>query len=232
MVCDHGKSFNHYSVLQRRQIYKPVVAAVQQSLYCDELILVNDGSQRETELILKTISGVKLVRHVNNLGKSKAMLTGLKAAKNEIVCFIDADLTGFETRHFDSLVGKLINDSLDMTMSFRSREDFLGSFLEFSLIFSGERCFRSRSELLRMDLFEVKGYLIEPAINQFFLHRKKVAPVWFDGVGQVGKIRKEGFSGKLKDIKMGLEYLYFLGWREFVFEINLARKSVKSVKEK
>ena len=57
-----------------------------------EIIIVNDGSTDNFINEKKKIArSVNIVSHKNNLGKCMAMLTGDKAAKNNIVCVIDGD---------------------------------------------------------------------------------------------------------------------------------------------
>ena len=49
--------------------------------------------EAQTILLMKKkiARSVNIVSHKNNLGKCMAMLTGVKAAKNNIVCVIDGD---------------------------------------------------------------------------------------------------------------------------------------------
>ncbi|MBI4721783.1 MAG: glycosyltransferase family 2 protein, partial [Candidatus Stahlbacteria bacterium] len=46
----------------------------------------------ETYKILSTISGIKLLRHSNNMGKGAAIRTALKHASGEVIIIQDADL--------------------------------------------------------------------------------------------------------------------------------------------
>ena len=57
-----------------------------------EIIIVNDGSTDNFILEKKKLANnVKIVSHEKNLGKCMAMLTGVKEAKNKIICVIDGD---------------------------------------------------------------------------------------------------------------------------------------------
>jgi glycosyltransferase involved in cell wall biosynthesis len=55
-----------------------------------DVILVDDGSTDKTYSIAKKFK-VRIIRHKHNMGKSQAVLTGLKAARNEAVVLIDGD---------------------------------------------------------------------------------------------------------------------------------------------
>jgi len=57
-----------------------------------EIIIVNDGSTDRFEEEYKNHNlKYKVVKHKKNLGKCKAMESGIKKATNEIVCIIDGD---------------------------------------------------------------------------------------------------------------------------------------------
>ncbi len=57
-----------------------------------EIIVVDDGSTDNFSSQKKKIArSIKILSHKNNLGKCMAMLTGVKAAKNKIICVIDGD---------------------------------------------------------------------------------------------------------------------------------------------
>ena len=65
--------------------------------YKRELIFVNDGSTDGTLSLLKKIylkseESINIISFSRNFGKEAAMYAGLKAAKGEYICFIDADL--------------------------------------------------------------------------------------------------------------------------------------------
>lgn len=65
--------------------------------YKRELIFINDGSTDSTLSLLKKIylkseEDINIISFSKNFGKEAAMYAGLKAAKGEYICFIDADL--------------------------------------------------------------------------------------------------------------------------------------------
>ncbi len=57
-----------------------------------EIIVVDDGSNDGTQEVLRTIDGIKLIRHKKNYGKGQAVRTGITHATGDIVIFQDADL--------------------------------------------------------------------------------------------------------------------------------------------
>lgn len=59
----------------------------------DEIIVVNDCSTDKTGEILASFKNIKILTHKKNLGYGAALKTGFANAKNEYICFFDADLT-------------------------------------------------------------------------------------------------------------------------------------------
>jgi len=55
-----------------------------------DIIVVDDGSTDKTYSVAKRYK-VRLIRHRKNIGKSQAVITGLKAARSERVVLIDGD---------------------------------------------------------------------------------------------------------------------------------------------
>lgn len=68
------------------------VRSIQQQTYpIDEIIIVDDGSTDNTEQIVSTLSGRIVSIKQQNQGPSAARNTGIEAAKNEWIAFLDAD---------------------------------------------------------------------------------------------------------------------------------------------
>ena len=72
-----------------------ILKRVQATKLPKEIIIVDDGSKDGTRDILTKLSGKKKVRvilHERNQGKGAAVVTGLKAAKGDVLLIQDADL--------------------------------------------------------------------------------------------------------------------------------------------
>lgn len=86
--------------------------------FVDEIILVNDGSTDDTSVICKD-SGVTEIRHCYSMGNGAAIKSGTRAAKNDIIVFLDAD-----GQHKPSDIEKLLTKLLqgyDMVIGARNR---------------------------------------------------------------------------------------------------------------
>jgi glycosyltransferase involved in cell wall biosynthesis len=65
-------------VFNEEKKIKDVINSVKR--YCDELIIVNDGSNDQTKEILESLDGITLVNHKSNQGIGSATKTGVKKA--------------------------------------------------------------------------------------------------------------------------------------------------------
>ncbi len=57
---------------------------------CFEIIFINDGNSYFPTLAQSDY--IKVITHETNKGKGEAIMSGFRAAKGDIICFIDADL--------------------------------------------------------------------------------------------------------------------------------------------
>jgi glycosyltransferase involved in cell wall biosynthesis len=102
-----------------------IIKRVQATKLADEIIIVDDGSQDGTRDILKTLDGKKKVRvilHEKNQGKGGAVVTGMKAAKGEILLIQDADLE-YDPRDYPALLQPITEKLAEVVYGSR----FLGS---------------------------------------------------------------------------------------------------------
>jgi glycosyltransferase involved in cell wall biosynthesis len=80
------------------------------------LIFVDDGSSDGTWTALQELWGDRrdttLLRHAENLGVAKAILTGIRRAETEIVCSIDCDCT-YDPHQLETLI-PMLEEGIDM----------------------------------------------------------------------------------------------------------------------
>ena len=78
------------------KFFEAAKAVFEPQSYQTEYIFVNDGSSDHTLSLLKQMyvenRGINIISFSRNFGKEAAMYAGLKAAKGDYLCFIDADL--------------------------------------------------------------------------------------------------------------------------------------------
>ena len=84
-----------------------------------EIIVVDDGSTDGTESVLETLSAhykFDYLKLPENRGKSYAMAYGAEYASNEILLFINANLTNLRKEHFKAMLSPIENKEADMVV--------------------------------------------------------------------------------------------------------------------
>ena len=99
-----------------------------------EIIFVDDGSSdgtlREIESLHKSHSTVRGISFSRNFGKEAAMLAGLKAARGDLVCIIDADLQQRPEIVLDMIKEMDADESLDCVAAYQKKRNE-GRFISF-----------------------------------------------------------------------------------------------------
>src|SRR5215216_3533029 len=101
-----------------------ILKRVQAQKLANEIIVVDDGSTDGTRTKLGTLDGKKKVRvilHEHNKGKGAAVVTGMQAAKGEILLIQDADLE-YDPRDYPELLKPILEGIADVVYGSR----FLG----------------------------------------------------------------------------------------------------------
>ncbi len=84
-------------VYNEKDAVKEVISSIKELLDFNkilyEIITVNDGSSDSSREVLSAIDGIKLINHPYNKGYGAALKTGIKNAKYDYICIIDADNT-------------------------------------------------------------------------------------------------------------------------------------------
>ncbi len=67
------------------------------------IIVIDDGSTDKTAETLRDLS-IVLLKHQFNLGKDRAVLTGVKAVLTDKVLLLDGDLVGLNSEHINKII--------------------------------------------------------------------------------------------------------------------------------
>lgn len=189
-----------------------VVKAVAAAGY-EDILVVDDGSKDDTALQARS-AGATVLELRPNRGKGGAMLEGLRAAKGEVILFLDGDMVGFsratlramtdpvEAGTYDQVI-VVSDDATSLTGGGNDDQSWEGR-----VILSGQRAVR-REFLERLPDLAWAGYGIEVWINDVvdrFGGRSAIFRL--PGVQATYKLEKEGAAkGLAKMADMGAEVL-------------------------
>lgn len=133
-----------------------------------EIIVVNDGSVDETQNILNSISGIKVIEHLSNKGYGASIKSGLKKCLYDWVLIIDADGTYptsairdllIKTDEYDQVIGSREKKSNGIPLKRKYAKKFLNKFASYLSghkipdLNSGLRIFKKKIVLEYWELF-------------------------------------------------------------------------------
>jgi glycosyltransferase involved in cell wall biosynthesis len=176
-----------------------VLAAVARHPLLAEVILVDDGSIDDTAEVARRFGTVRLISHATNLGKSRAIATGVAAARHELLMLLDADLKGLRAENVTALAQPVLAGEAAVSISLRRNS--LLMFRAASLDFvSGERVVPK--ELLGtvlQQIGELPRFGIEVYMNRRIIEQGlAVAVTCWQEVAQTRKTEKLGLRRGLR----------------------------------
>jgi glycosyltransferase involved in cell wall biosynthesis len=197
----------------------------------EEVIVVDDGSTDDTANIVRSFPSARLISHAENLGKSRALATGIRAAKNDYVMQLDADLKHLTAANITQLAEPVLSGQCDMSISVRKNSLAIYRWLGLDFV-SGERVVAKEivaeclAEIEKLPRFGVEVFMNRCIIKQ----RLKIAIVRFENVINTRKTEKMGWwRGTYADCKTVLDVLKVVSPFEIVLQnfrmLTVARKN-------
>lgn len=111
-------------VFNEAKTLEEIVKRVQAVGLADEIVIVDDGSQDESPVLLAKLTKqatLKVITHEKNQGKGAAVRTGIQAAQGDLILIQDADLE-YDPRDYKKLLDPIENGWADAVYGSR----FLG----------------------------------------------------------------------------------------------------------
>jgi len=103
-----------------------------------EVIVVDDGSTDDTAQVAAGFPNVRLISHAKNQGKSKAVATGVAAARHDLLMLLDADLKGLQATDLTALAIPVLDGRAAVSLSLRRNSLALFRLVGLDFV-SGER---------------------------------------------------------------------------------------------
>lgn len=130
----------------------------------DEVIVVDDGSTDDTAAVAER-AGARVVRLEHNRGKAEALDAGVRAARQHVILFLDADVVGHTNDTLTAIMQPVLDRRYEMYVGVHARSTvWLNMLLHFFPIISGERALTRRLWESVPPLHKV-GFQIEIAMN-------------------------------------------------------------------
>ncbi len=206
-----------------------VIRAVEGHPLVDEIIVVDDGSADATSARARETSATVITLEQNQ-GKAGAMSAGVRAARNETILFLDADILGLTHEIITLTVTPVLTRQYGMFVAIRARRSYwLNRLLYFIPVLGGERALTKDLWRLVPRIYR-KGFQIEIALNYYTKKSgHKMGFAVMPGLSQVIKEKKRGFwLGLAQRIKMCAE-VFWISLRLYVGR-SLANLFVSSPK--
>lgn len=130
----------------------------------DEVIVVDDGSTDATARVA-ALAGGRVIRLARNGGKAGALDAGVRAARNDLLLFLDADVNGHTDETLSRIMRPVVDGRFEMYVGIHARSTiWLNRFLRYFPIIGGERAL-TRRLWESVPAVQKNGFQIEIAMN-------------------------------------------------------------------
>jgi glycosyltransferase involved in cell wall biosynthesis len=130
----------------------------------DEVLVIDDGSSDGTGVAAER-AGARVIRLEPNRGKAAALDAGVRAARHDVILFLDADVIGHTDQTLTRIMQPVLDGRYEMFVGIHTRRTlWLNRILHFFPIISGERAITRRLWEAVPTMHKI-GFQIEIALN-------------------------------------------------------------------
>lgn len=175
-----------------------------------EIICVDDASDKDqTDEIKKAYPNIKLVRLDKNVGKSGAILEGLKNTQSNFILLLDADLRNLNYIEIENAIKAVKKtQDIDMLILRRIKAPFFVKITRGDVLSTGERIVK-KEHLLKLLEGSSKGWQLESKLN-LFMYENNRQVFWVPSSG-INTHWKWGWNTDLKYHKKKMVDIYSIG---------------------
>ncbi len=171
----------------------------------DEIIAVNDGSKDNTLKVLenykKKFPNIKVIDIQPNAGKANAVVEAVNHSSSELICLVDADLSGLSFEYLYKMIYFVLNNEYDMTILDRAgdRAAIIGWSQSWVARFNGGERALWKKDFKKIDIDRKSRYAIEQCINMYYVkNEKKVRTIYCPNLYGAYQYNKKGLVDGLK----------------------------------
>jgi len=192
-------------VFNEEKTVKGVIETVLASEVAFEIICINDGSSDLSLSVLKNFGNkIELIDLGKNQGKGYTLAVGIKAAKGEIIVFLDSDHPNLSPDHVKDLVEPVLNQGFKAAIGLalsgvtsKSYKLLLGLLIKMNVYTGGQRVYFKKDILPYLDQIAGTGYGAELFLNNLIV-LEKVKFVPLNGLITINKNKKWPLSVAFK----------------------------------
>ena len=180
-----------------------VVRTANKNKNVDEVIVVDDGSEDDTFQEAKQV-GAKVITLPENKGKATAMDHGVVNAKNNIICFLDADIENMNNKTLNKIIEPVTSEKYDMFIGICGRlKDKMNNLLLLLPKLGGQRVLTKEIWNYVPKTYK-QDFQIELALNYYTkINNKRMGMKVFNDLNHIAKEKKYGLvTGFFERIKM------------------------------